>query len=291
MAILEIKSDALRVGIDTRGAELAYITGADGVEYLWRGEPIWPDRSPLLFPICGGLKEDTYSYCGRCYQLPKHGFAQMSEFVGRKTGDGTAEFVLTDSDETRAVYPFAFSLTVRYALSGDCLRVEYEVENRSKTPMFFSIGAHEGYACPEGIEAYDVVFDEAVTLDHTVLHGNLLADERVRMLENGRVFPLREEYFAVDALVFCHIPFRAATLVQRGGGKRVRVEFPDADYFLLWTKPHAGYICLEPWLGIPDREGTEYDITRKEGIRRLEIGARYTTVHTVTCRYESETHE
>ena len=34
------------------------------------------------------------------------------------------------------------------------------VENLSDKEMYFSIGAHEGYSCPEGIEDYEIKFDE-----------------------------------------------------------------------------------------------------------------------------------
>lgn len=283
MAGYEIKNEHLTVGISTMGAELQYVRGRDGIEYLWDGSPnVWHRRSPLLFPICGGIKDDSYTHRGKEYRLTKHGFAQDSEFVLKEKTSTSAVFLLTDSAETLAIYPFSFYLSVVYELKGNALSVRYLVENKSNEPMWFSIGAHEGYSCPEGIEAYDVVFDEPVSLNAHPLDGNTVLDRTVCVLEEGTVFPLRYEYFAVDALVFKNVSFRAASLVHRESGRTVRVSFPDAEYFLLWTKPNAKYICLEPWLGIPDGENAPTELKEKEGIRAVPPLGKFATEHTLT---------
>ena len=59
MPIIEIKSDKLAVGINTYGSEIMYINGVNGTEFLWNGDKnVWSYRAPVLFPICGGLKDD-----------------------------------------------------------------------------------------------------------------------------------------------------------------------------------------------------------------------------------------
>lgn len=289
MAVIEIKNEKLSVGIDTYGCELAYINSKDGTEFLWNGDKnVWSRRAPILFPICGGLKDGEYAFKGERYSLKKHGFAKDSEFSGRRVSDTRAELVLESSDETRRVYPFEFRLTVVFELLENRLRVSNTVENLSDGDMYFSIGAHEGYACPEGIEEYEIVFDEKQTLDSYILTGNLLENDSVRIIENSYTLPLRYEYFAVDALVFKDIKFDRATLARRDGTKIATVEFEGANYFLLWTKPSAKYICLEPWNGIQDIVGSDYDITKKEGIIKLESHERYEWTHTIECFDKSE---
>ena len=81
--------------------------------------------------------------------------------------------------------------------------------------------------------------------------------------------------------VYKSLKSRSATLRYRKTGKAVRVDFPDNDYFLLWHKPNAPYMCLEPWNGIPDIIDSSYDITEKEGIITLESGKEYNSVHTL----------
>ena len=75
-----IKSKDIEVEASTKGAELKSIRSG-GVEYLWQGDPaFWPRRSPLLFPIVGGLPGGTYSYAGKSYSMGNHGFVRDLEF-------------------------------------------------------------------------------------------------------------------------------------------------------------------------------------------------------------------
>lgn len=284
MAVIEIKNDKLSVGINTLGSELMYINGADGTEFLWNGDKdVWTYRAPVLFPICGGLKDDKYTFEGKEYILKKHGFARKSEFKARLLCDTKAEFILESSEETLKMFPFLFRFTIIFELNGNKLKVSNIVENLSNSEMYFSVGAHEGYVCPEGIEEYELHFDEKQTLDSFVLNGNLLENNSVRIIEDSNILPLKYEYFAVDALVFKNIKFKGVTLAHKNSNKKVRVTFDNANYFLLWTKPGANYICLEPWNGVQDIVGSSYDITKKEGIIRLSEGKSFSSIHMIEC--------
>lgn len=280
--MVTLKNGSLCARISEIGAELKSLT-ADGNEKIWQGDPeIWKSSCPLLFPICGGLKNDRYSYKGKEYTLEKHGFARFERFEVRNLTETAVDFVLTPAPATREKYPFDYVLTVGYRLDGRSLEIWYTVENRTDGEMYFSIGSHEGYSTPEGIEDYDVIFPQEETLDSFVLYGNLLSDQRLPMLKESRVLPLYEKYFTVDALVFRDLKSRSATLRNRKTGRMVRVDFPDCPYFLLWHKPNASYICMEPWDGIGDRVGAGSELTEKEGIRRLAKGETYHAAHTLT---------
>ena len=115
------------------------------------------------------------------------------------------------------------------------------------------------------------------------LNGNLLENKYVEMTNNSKSLALKYDYFKVDALVFKNIDFNKVALAHRDGQRILELEFDKAKYFLLWTKPGAKYICLEPWCGIQDIVGSDYDITRKEGIISLPKGDTYSFVHTVRC--------
>ena len=284
MPLIEIKNEKLSVGINTFGSELMYIRAHDGTDFLWTGDKeVWSYRAPVLFPICGGLKDDTYILNGKKYTLPKHGFARKSEFTGKLINAEKAEFILESNKDTLKKFPFKFRFKIIFELKDNELKVSNILENLSDTKMYFSLGAHEGYYCPEGIEEYYIEFDERVTLDSFILNGNLLEDKTVRIIEEEKRLDLKYEYFLVDALVFKNIGFHKASLVHKGNSKKVTVEFNDSNYFLLWTKPEANYICLEPWNGIQDGMDSDYDITKKEGIISLERGKIFKAVHTISC--------
>lgn len=280
--MVTLQNQHATVRINPCGAQLEnFIVG--GVEYMWQpNAAIWNDSAPLLFPICGGLKNDSYTYNGKSYTLGKHGFVRHAPFTVESATDDRAVLLLTSSEETLAVYPFAFELRVIYTLADKSLTVGYEVRNKTNGTMYFSIGAHEGYATPEGIESYDVIFDEEETLNTSRLYGNIVAKETAPMLKDSRIFPLYESYFAIDALVFRSIRSKGATLRNRKTGRALRVDFPFSTSFLLWHKHLAPFICLEPWAGIPDIEDAGNDITQKEGIIALGENGTYLGEHTIT---------
>lgn len=268
--IITISSESLQVAISTIGAELQYIK-KDGKNYLWEGDPdIWAGKAPLMFPICGGLKEDKYLLDGTTYQLPKHGYARKQLFELSSLTQTSASFVLKSNEESKKMFPFDYQLEVSYNLIDNKIEVKYVVKNLSDKTMYCSIGGHEGYACSEGIEEYSLCFEKKEHLTSNVLNGNLLTNQTLLLGDGIDELPLKYDYFKVDALTLLNLKSRSITLKHKSGKECVKVDFDGFDYVFLWTKPNANYICIEPWSGIPDFEGTSYDITKKLGISKIE---------------------
>lgn len=282
--LITISNDILKVSISTYKAELTSVI-KDGKELIWQVDPdVWTEQCPILFPICGGLKESKYIYCGKEYTLPKHGFARRTEFEVESVSDTKAVFLLRSNEETLKNYPFEFEFRATFMLDGEKLLTTYETKNLSDKDMYFSVGAHEGYSCPNGIEEYSVIFETPENLKRNTLSGNLLENnsESLGLGEAVTELPLKYEYFSVDALVFTELKSRKVTLLNRNTKEEIKLEFPDHDYFLIWTKPNANYVCLEPWCGVPDFVGSSFDISEKRGIITLPPGKADTRNHVIT---------
>ena len=58
----------------------------------------------------------------------------------------------------------------------------------------------------------------------------------------------------------------------------LRKGFP---YFLLWTKPGAPYICMEPWCGISDRDNADQNFKTKQGIEHISAHESFVREHTI----------
>ena len=279
--MITLKNEFLTASFNEVGAELKSLVFG-GKEYIWEGRSeVWSGSAPILFPICGGLKDDKYTYKGKEYTLKKHGYARFATFEVEDKTDSSVVFLHKSDEETRKSFPFDYELRVTYTLVDKTVKVGYSVKNLTGGNMYFSIGSHEAYYTPEGIEDYDVVFPQNETLNAYVIYGNLLSNQELPIIKDSNVLPLYDKYFTVDALVFKDLKSRTATLRNRKTGKAVQVDFPNADYFLLWHKPNSPYMCLEPWSGLPDIVGSSYDITEKEGIIALESGKEYNSVHTL----------
>ena len=280
--MVTIKNQSLTVTINELGAEMQSIV-KNNEEFLWNGRPeVWSGRAPLLFPICGGLKENKYLYNGKEYTLPKHGYARNQLFEVEAVKEDEVVFLHKSNEETKKGFPFDYELRVIYRLKENAIETEYRVQNLGADTMYFSIGSHEAYYTPEGIEDYDIVFSENVSLDTNMLCGNLIDTATMPILKDSRVLPLYEKYFSIDALIFRRCPTRNATLRNRKTGKAITVDFPDATSLLLWHMPNSPYMCIEPWLGFPDIIGSSYDITEKEGIIPLNAGKVFSNIHTIT---------
>lgn len=281
--MVTLRNEKMTVTITEFGAEMQAVTAADGTQYLWHGDPkYWAGRAPVLFPNCGRMMDDTYYYEGKSYTLPIHGFAKYYDFTVESQSDTEAVFYLRDNAETLKVYPFAFEFRVRYALEGDRIVVGYSIHNPSADrPLLASVGSHEAYACPEGLTAYDVVFEKEEPLNsHYVGRGITHATYPVSA--PGGVLPLKDEYFTIDALVFRNLESKEVTVRNRETGRGVKVNFDGIETLLIWTKPGAPFVCIEPWCGFPCWEDFNGNLEEKEGIRHIAAGDTYNIQHTIT---------
>lgn len=278
-----LKNDFLEVKILKKGAEIRSVKGKKGTEFMWDANPqVWPMSAPVMFPVCGGLRDDKFIYDGKEYTLQKHGYARFCDFDVIKQSETEAVFMLKSNEESRKSYPFDYEFTITYILKDNAIDVIYGVLNKTDGKMYYSCGGHEAYACPEGIEEYSVLFDENVTLKSSVLNGNLLEHETVTILDNDKKLDLKKEFFAIDALVFKKVDFKKVTLVHKNSTRKVTVDFDGFETFMLWTKPEGNYICLEPWCNAPDDVDSDYDFVNKAGIICLEKGEYKEKIHTIT---------
>ena len=68
-----LENDKLKVTIQEKGAELTSIVKKETqTEYLWNADPTyWKRHAPVLFPIVGAVKGDSYRYEGKEYKNRK----------------------------------------------------------------------------------------------------------------------------------------------------------------------------------------------------------------------------
>ena len=80
--VYELSNEMLTAQFSDMGAELMSLkNNKTGQEYMWHGDKkYWGRRSPILFPMVGRLREWKYTYNGKEYQMPPHGFARDKEF-------------------------------------------------------------------------------------------------------------------------------------------------------------------------------------------------------------------
>ncbi|CAK7257177.1 MULTISPECIES: aldose 1-epimerase family protein [unclassified Shinella] len=280
-----IANGFLSIDVSSLGAEMQSVTTRDGAEWLWNGDAtFWTGRSPVLFPIVGKAPDDTLLIDGEPHAMAQHGFARRREFSLAAASDTLCRYSLEASDETRAVYPFDFLLSVEHSLDGPTLTVAAEVENRGRTAMPFGLGFHPAFLWP---------LPGAAGRPHAVTLGNA-GEPRRQPLEKGLLsqgrtpspfaagrLRLSPDLFENDALVF---PEGADDDLAYGaeGGPALAFRFENLPNLALWTKPGAPFLCVEPWHGTAAELGGSRELRDRPYTTVLAAGARARFAFTVT---------
>ena len=273
--MITIENEKLRAVISPKGAELQSLVNKEtGIEYMWSGDAAyWSKHSPVLFPIVGALKEDTYFYKDNTYHLPRHGFARERTFLKDQVSISEAVFTLTQDAETLAVYPFAFLLTLRYTLRANALTCTYEVSNTGYDELLFSVGAHPAFAVPMVKETdyqdYYLQFNKTEPLNRWKLDGGLIADHAEPLHTENNRLPLTHELFYEDAIVLKNMQSNSITIGCAKHYHGIHFNFDNFPFFGIWASKDANFVCLEPWCGIADSVQHNQQLADKEGIIRL----------------------
>lgn len=273
-----IQNEALICTIESVGAEIRSLKNkVTGEEYIWQiNESVWGSSSPVLFPAIGKIKEDKIVYNGANFFMPKHGIIRNNEdLIFEKRGDSSCVFTLKSSGKTLLQYPFKFSFSVEFSLIENRLIMKYIVENQDILPMYFACGGHTAYALPLNpttqLSDYVVEFPKDVELFASTLgESGLLSNRKRNIATNGKLLSLSETLFNEDALIFENVNYDWVRLRKKGEEKGVIVKFTGYPHLALWAKPGADYICVEPWLGLPDSENESIDITQKPTYKSIE---------------------
>ena len=284
-----LRNGKLTLVVDSLGAEMRSLQTADGVEYLWQGDPkYWGDRAPNLFPFIGRLTNNSYKYLGQVYPMGIHGFAAAKEFTVTQPAEDTLVCELCSSEELKASYPFDFSFRVVYTLKESRVDITFQVKNKGTVSMPFGVGGHPGFNVPltsgEAFEDYEIEFAVPCRPDRlgftpaVYLSGH---DEEYP-LRDSRFIDLRHDLFDEDAVILKNMA-REVTLRSRITGRGVTVTYPDLIYLGIWhwPKTNAPYVCIEPWSSLPSRQNVVEELLCKSDLISLAPQKVYKTVWSI----------
>jgi galactose mutarotase-like enzyme len=265
MSNIRIGNEHLAVEIASLGSEMQSIRTSDGRDWLWDGDAaFWGGRSPLLFPIVGRAPGDHLRIDGFRYPMGQHGFARRSEFTLVDSGADFCRMALEAGQASHSIFPFDFLLELEHRVEGRGVSVTAEVTNRDHRPMPFGIGFHPAFVWPlpdcDGLK-HRVVLDNGGAPDLVRLSGGLVQTQRQASPFRAGELVLDHALFADDAMLF---PEGAgAGLTYTAGGKAVRFTWENLPNFALWSKPGAGFVCLEPWHGTAAEVGGSDELSER----------------------------
>jgi galactose mutarotase-like enzyme len=274
---IRLTGPELAAEISELGAELVRLQDHEGRDLLWSGDPaVWAGRAPLLFPMVGRARDDRIRVDGRDYELPKHGFARTSQFSVVAQRENGCTLRLASGPETLIGYPFSFRLDVTYEIAGSVLINRAVVTNEDERALPVSFGFHPAFRWPlpygAAREAHEIVFDQDESgqpirrvqdgLMTQVRHPTPVAGTRLR---------LADDLFVDDALIFLS-PASRSVAYGAASSPALMVRFPGMPHLGIWTKPGAGYVCIEPWQGFASPDDFDGEFAQRPGVISVPVG-------------------
>ena len=286
-----LKNDFYTATLCDKGAELISLKNAKGEELMWQNgidEEFWSDHAPLLFPVCGRLKNKKYSFQGKEYPMDIHGFASLYTYQVIEATETKITFMLRDFEETLAVYPFSFELYATYELSGDELFFDVKVKNNSDITMPYMFGWHPGFNLPVGdgldIESYKLDFGSIESLKwHKIVNGAFVSDRTQNYpLTNNAYVLCEKEIYENDTMIFTGHN-NVTSLYAEGYPFRIDMSWSEnLPTLCIWKQDDSRgkFLCIEPWSSAP-KDGVTDENFDIRPMPRLEAGCEENYHYTV----------
>jgi len=275
-----LTKNGLTLTVNAKGAEVCSLKTGER-EWIWGGDPeVWGRHAPLCFPLCGKLKDGYFELDGKRYEMGQHGFARDKEHtLVEQTGDAL-HFRLESDADTLARYPWKFRLDTVHRLTENKLTTACTVTNAGDSPMPFQIGFHFAFALPaEGMNV--VKFQCAEKAVQVLTPGGLTAGTQPRFTGESEVL-LHEHIFDDDSICLHGLKSEAFRL-EKADGTALEVGTKGFPFVLLWSKPGIpGFMCIEPWHGLPDRVDGDHDLFTRPALKVLQPGESFTATHELT---------
>lgn len=285
MAVHTLENEFLRLSIADAGAELISVWDkTTGQERLWTADPaIWNRHAPILFPFVGKVYEGKYRIGEKEYAMKtQHGFARDMDFVCvAETADSVTHRAAA-TEQTRAIYPFDFQLTICHKLAGKQLFIEWKIENLGAEKMYYAIGGHPGFMAPKGVRKEDclISFPGKASLEYLSANaaGYILPEIKTLPLENGHA---RWQADIPDTWIFEDHQVQTVGIAHPDGTPYITMHCPTFPMLAIWANPDGPFICLEPWYGRADDNGFTGTVEQKKDMQALNAGAKQEIAYSI----------
>lgn len=202
---------------------------------------------PILFPICGNLPDNTYTYEGQRFHLKQHGFARDLPWEVTAQTPTTLTLVLDSSELTQTDYPYNFQLSFTYKIEGSALKIHQHYFNRSRKPMPFSVGLHP-YLLTDDKDQLSFEIPASQAWDRLTQETNSFTG----------LFDLSRD--EIDTALR-PLSGQSAAITDRSRNLKIVLSY-DTLYSTLvfWTLKGQNFYCLEPWSGPRNALNTGEDL-------------------------------
>jgi galactose mutarotase-like enzyme len=232
-----IQSGAVSAAIAPSRGALTTKLAIDGKDVLSLDRATFDDPAknvrggiPVLFPYAGKLVDETLVAAGT--KMRQHGFGRNKVWQVVERREHLVRVALAADAETRAQYPFEFSVEQTLMIVPRGLQIELLVCNNGPKPMPVSPGWHPYFCCPAAQKGE--VSGDVAGLTRDKLGNDKEFDFGLAAPQNGRAS------FQVPQLGRLTLSFS-----------------PRMRHLQFWSQPGKDFICLEPFTGPNNTINTE----------------------------------
>lgn len=285
-----VKNEVLTLEVSSQGAELHALRSTGGPEggWLWDGDPaVWGRRAPVCFPWCGRLKDGRFEEEGASFQGPVHGLIRDLEHELTAAGPDSLTF-LAQVDAEPGGWPWPFRFETVHRLEGTTVMTTCTATNTGGRPMPVQLGFHTALRCPftagKRPGEYQIRFQREERPFEVCCDENGLVTGGEHAIWTGQpVIPVTEELFDHDSICLRGLCSDWVQLEERATGRALRLEIGDYPYVLLWSMPGVpGFLCIEPWSGLPSRRDGGHTLWERAGTVPLAPGETFCRVQRLT---------
>ncbi|MFB1051274.1 aldose epimerase [Paraliobacillus sp. JSM ZJ581] len=240
--------------------------GVNGEELLYLNkETLFDEKKPIrggipvLFPSSGKLNDNAYTWNERQYQMPLHGFARDHSWNVVSTNleeeVGSITLSLESTEEMLQLYPFDFKLLFTYNIANDGLTITQSYQNNTNEPMPIYPGFHP----------YFQTENEWITINTKAPTYLDLKDNQ----ENEFSGSIKKQDLE-PSVIFTNK--QAGTVSIQVKEQLVMMAYgSEFKYTVFWTEKGENYVCMEPWMALPNA------LNEKKGLVCVDANSRLDT--------------
>lgn len=279
-----LSNGILEIEVSELGAEIQSLRKVAGNrEYIWNADPkYWGKHAPVLFPIIGNPGAEGIICDGEAYPIAKHGFVSGLKFSCTE-GDRILEFVTTDNEDTRKVFPYSFRLEVIFQLSRNKVIQKFRVQyTGSEGVMPFQIGGHPAFFLPDfkeedAVHGY-LSFNNIDEVHSNEINANGHYTDKILLfeLDEKGMLPLKKDTFDCDTILETRGIVNRTSLYDKNRKPILTVK-ANAKTTAYWspTGQNAPFVCIEPWFGCCRKENETAVLADREMTSLLQPGEVY----------------
>ena len=251
--------------VPQRGGIMASLK-ISGRELLYRHPEFWdpdiddlPGAWPFCFPVCARLsyRNDfgAYKIDNELYKMPIHGLGWWNAWSVKGAGENWIELEFVDNEQTRAMYPFQFCVTLRYEIFDDQLLCQQTYFNKSASPMPYYAGFHPYFLMPDNKADVTLNYKPEKRFVYNSDYTEIIGEQDLFCLPSSVCNPdLNEQLTKLgsDKTAYLNFPDGLQLSINVAGDQD-----PDMFSFMqLYTQADKNFFCVEPWMAAPNSLNT-----------------------------------